>query len=106
MTQEKILEVVARYRRRFAREKISKKRMGLRAHFRNKRQMLMHAHFLLDGIEGYARNPEKKGKTGRHLGAMQVLLWAAGWYRLCDIMSHNRPDGRKGKNRRKRNRPS
>jgi len=54
-------------------------------------QMLAHAHFLLDGVEEYARDPEKKGKTGRHLGSLQTLLWVARWYTLEELMQHNRP---------------
>lgn len=88
----KILQVVTRYRERFEREKIPARRMDTDAHFSSKQEMLMHAHYLLDGIETYARMPSKKGKTGRHLGSLQTLLWVAGWYTLGEIMGHNRPD--------------
>lgn len=69
--------------------------MDINAHFSSQKEMLMHAHYLLDGIETYARMPNKKGKTGRHLGSLQTLLWVAGWYTLGEIMEHNRPDKRK-----------
>lgn len=95
MTEEKILEVVARYRHRFTLENIPKRRMNPHCFFsphRNAstRQMLMHAHYLLDGIEAYAKDPARTGKTGRHLGSCQTLLWAAGWYTLDELMQHNR----------------
>ena len=52
-------------------------------------ELLSYAHYLLDGLEELANNPEKEGRTGRHLGAVQVLLSAAGWYTLDEIMHHN-----------------
>jgi len=98
MTTRKILAVVRMYQGRLEREGIPKTRMPLDESFsknkkKAKEQMLAHAHFLLDGIREYATDTERKGKTGRHLGSVQVLLWTAGWYTLGQIMSHNRPDG-------------
>jgi len=90
MEQEKILSVVAKYRQRFEARCIPKKKMDPHHFFLSKEEMLAHAHFLLDGIEEYARNPQKEGKTGRHLGSVQTLLWVAEWYTLEDLMNHNR----------------
>ena len=90
MTTEKILQVIAIYRLRFAKEGISKQRMDPTKYFETADQMLAHAHYLLDGIEKFAQDPEKKGKTGRHLGSLQTLLWVAKWYTLEELMEHNR----------------
>ncbi len=91
MEPSKIIAVCEMYRKRFEAEGIPKKRMGEDELFVSKIEMLAHAHFLLDGIEEFAVNPEKVGKTGRHLGSVQTLLWVAGWYTLEDIMNHNHP---------------
>ncbi len=90
MTPEKIKSVCTLYRNRFEAEGIPKKRMPIDKHPQVKEEMLAHAHYLLDGILVFANDPENKGKTGRHLGSMQTLLWVAGWYTLEDLMNHNR----------------
>lgn len=92
MTTEKILSVVAVYRARFEKEGIMKIRMSPKECPKTPEVMLAHAHYLLDGIVEYAQDPEKVGKTGRHLGSMQTLLMCAGWYTLEECMDHNRPD--------------
>lgn len=93
MTTEKILQVVKRYRGLLEQSGISKERMDPGKAFAEltSRQLLAHAHYLLDGIEQYARDPEKIGKTGRHLGSVQTLLSVAGIFTLRELMDHNRP---------------
>lgn len=95
MTQQKILEVVAFYRKQFEEKKIPKKRadVSLTLQSLTSGERLAHAHFLLDGIEEYAKDPERTGKTGRHLGAVQMILTYEGWYTLGELMNHNRPQG-------------
>lgn len=92
MTKEKILSVVAMYRERFTREGIPKKRASPTCPLVRKAEMLAHAHYLADSVAELASNPEKIGKTNRHLGSLQTLLWIAGWYTLEELMIHNRPD--------------
>ena len=94
MTEQKILEVVERYRKQFEEQKIPKKRIDTSKKFKDVStdEALAHAHYLLDGIEEYAKNPEKVGKTGRHLGSLQTILSYAGWISLDDMMDHNRSD--------------
>ena len=92
MEQRKIQSVIELYRKRFEEVGIQKKRMEPNEFFSSKQQMLEHAHFLLEGILEYSQNPEQRGKTGRHLGSVQTLLWCAEWYTLDEIMNHNRPD--------------
>jgi len=55
-----------------------------------KEEMLAHAHFLTDGVKGYARNGKLR-KMGNHLTAIQMCLSFAGWYTLEDITNHNKP---------------
>ena len=92
MTPRKILALVAAYRLRFEREGIPKRRMDVDSHFSCPDEMPMHAHYLLDGIEENANNPDRWGEVNHQLGIVQTLLWVFGWYTLEDLMSHNRPD--------------
>jgi hypothetical protein len=89
MEYGEIMSVVKMYRERFEKEGIPKRRLDPDSFFLSKREMLAHAHYLLDGIERYAGNPEKAGKTGRHLGSVQTLLWVAQWYTLNELREHN-----------------
>ena len=92
MEPEKIRSVVALYRTRFEAEGIPKKRMAVEQCCpKTKEEMLAHAHYLLDGVDEFSRNPEKVGKTGRHLASVQTLLVVTGWYSLEDVMNHNKP---------------
>jgi hypothetical protein len=90
MTTEKILEVLAIYDARFKKEKITPRRMDPKKIPRTKIQKLRHACFLIGGIKEYVKDPDKEGKTGRHLGSLQTLLWCAEWYTLEELMNHNR----------------
>jgi hypothetical protein len=90
MTTEKILSVTALYRERFMIEGTPKQRMDPTKFFETSDQMLAHAHYLIDGVEKFAKDPEKEGKAGRHLGSLQTLLWVAKWYTLEELMQHNR----------------
>ena len=94
MTTKKVLEVVSLYRRRFEDEGIPKKRMNIKRSLGSltSADRLAHAHFLLDGIEQYAQQPEQEGKTGRHLASVQMILSFENWYTLEQLMAHNRPD--------------
>ena len=94
MKTEKILAVVSMYRTRFEVLGITKKRIDPTKCFKGltDQEILAHAHYLLDGIETYAKDPDKQGKTGRHLASVQIILSFAGWYTLEELMNHNRPD--------------
>lgn len=43
------------------------------------------------GVKQYSAIPNKEGKTGRHLGSIQMCLSFAGWYSLEELMNHNKP---------------
>jgi len=91
MTPQKIKEVCTLYRKRFEAENIPKRRLAVDRYPETAAEMLAHAHYLLDGVEVLADDPEKVGKTGRHLGSIQMLLWASKWYTLEELMNHNCP---------------
>lgn len=97
MTTEKIISVIEIYEKRLREADIPKIRMDPQRTFGSltKEEMLAHAHFLCDGIRIYAKDPEKEGKTGRHLASIQLCLSFAGWYTLKDLMDHNRPHSKK-----------
>jgi hypothetical protein len=94
MDQQKILEVVERYRILFNELKVPKQRMDTKRTMAEltKDEMLAHAHYLLEGVEWHAKIPGKEGKTGRHLASVQMILSFAGIYTIEDLMSHNRRD--------------
>ena len=94
MKTAKILEVVARYRQQFEEMGIPKKRMDPTKYLGDlePRERLAHAHYLLDGIVHLAQNPEKRGRTGRHLGSVQTILCYENFYTLNELTRHNRPD--------------
>lgn len=93
METKKILEVVLLYRVRFEKESVPKQKMDPKKKLSelSKDEILAHAHYLLDGIEAYAKTLGEERKCGRHLGFMQALLSIAGWYSLEELMDHNRP---------------
>jgi len=93
MEREKILEVVTLYRKQFEEKGIPKTRMDISKTLGelSSKECLAHAHCLLDGIVEYANQKDKKGKTGRHLASVQMILCYENWYTLEELMSHNRP---------------
>ncbi len=93
MTPEKIISVVEMYEKRLREAGVGKIRMEPSKSFAelNKDELLAHAHYLCDGVKEYAKDPERQGKTGRHLGSLQTLLSVAGWYTLDMLMRHNMP---------------
>lgn len=94
VSPEKIFAVVSLYRQMLCEEGIPKERMDPSRTLGSltSRERLAHAHFLLDGILEYARDPEKKGKAGRHLAAVQMILSFENIYTLAELMNHNRPN--------------
>lgn len=94
MTKDKILEVVAGYRMVFLYLEIPKVKMDPEKTLGEltSYERLAHAHWLLDGIEKFAKDPSKAGKTGRHLASVQMIFSFEGLYTLEELMNHNRPD--------------
>jgi hypothetical protein len=94
VTTKKILEVVQGYRFVLEYLGIPKMRMDQTKTLAELTRfgLLCHAHWLLDGVEKYAQDPKKIGKTGRHLASVQMCLSFAGLYTLEELMDHNRPD--------------
>lgn len=94
MTLEKITSIVELYRREFEKKGIGRKRMypGRTLGSLTSEERLMHAHYLLDGILEYAKDPERAGKTGRHLASVQMILSFENWYTLEELMNQNRPN--------------
>lgn len=93
MTPEKIISVVEMYEKRLREEGVPKTRMNIKRTFASasKSELLAHAHFLCEGLKGYARDPGKLRKTGSHLTVVQMCLSFADWYTLEDLMNHNKP---------------
>ncbi len=104
MTVKKIRSVVTNLSAELTRQHIPEKRMPANKHFsknvvRAKREMLAHAHWLLEvslpellSDTKRLRSRSGHGKIGRHLASVQVLLWTADMYTLSDLMNQNRKD--------------
>lgn len=93
MAPEKIVTIVEEYEKELAGLGVQKKRMDPTRTFASltRSEMLSHAYYLCDGVKQYARDPDKVGKTGRHLGSIQTCLSFAGLYTLEELMEHNIP---------------
>ena len=93
MSPEKILSVVEIYEERLIRENVPKIRIDPKRTFSSLStdEILAHVHYLIDGVKQYSTIPNKEGKTGRHLGSIQMCLSFAGWYSLEELMNHNKP---------------
>ncbi len=94
MAPEKVLSVTSLYRKEFEKRGIPRKRMSPSRTLGSltSKERLAHAHYLLNGIETYARDSCMQGKTGRHLASVQMILSFENWYTLEELMEHNRPD--------------
>lgn len=94
MNTEKIKEVIDKYRQDLEHRQTYPVRMDITKCYVDltQSQRLNHVHYLLDGLEAFYQDPEKKGKTGRHLGAIQAILCYEGFYSLEELMNHNRPN--------------
>ena len=92
MSPEKIISVIEMYEKRLQEAGVPKIRIDPKKTFGSltKDELLSHAHFICDGVKEYAKDPEKKRKTGSHLTAVQMCLSFAGWYTLEELMNHNR----------------
>lgn len=93
MTPRKMLSVVKMYEHHLNQEDIPKKQMDPGRTFKSlgDKELLSHAHFLIDDAKEYASDPKKQAKANRYLTAIQMCLSFAGWYTLEELMSHNRP---------------
>lgn len=92
MTLEHLTLLVNQYRSQFEARGIPKKKMSDSKTFgsTSSNERLAHAHYLLDGILEYARDPAKADKTGRHLASVQMILSFENWFTLGELKAHNR----------------
>jgi len=93
MDPQKIISVIESCETRLQHLHIPKVRMDLSRTFGSlsREQLLMHGHYLCDGVKRYALDPQLQRKTGSHLTAVQMCLSFADWYTLEELMNHNWP---------------
>lgn len=91
MEAQKILEVIAVYRKRFLEQGISIVDFPHTSNPGSKGEILAHCHGMLDRMEGFIKEGRME-KTFRWLGFIQGCLWSTGEYTLEDLQNHNRPD--------------
>lgn len=94
MESNKILDVIARYRDHFTKEKIGTVDFSHTDKPKSYEEMLAHCHGMLDKMEKFILE-DRMEKTFRWLGFIQGCLWSAGQYSLEDLKNHNRPDIKK-----------
>lgn len=84
--------LVTMYEQALAKAGVPKVRMDPRRTFGSlsRDEMFAHAHYLCDGAKEYAADPQKYGKTNRHLTAIQMCLGFANCFTLEELMEHNR----------------
>lgn len=88
MTTEKVLEVVAYYRRCLEQFDIAKEKFEYYGS-PNSEEIAKHCHAMLDDIEQFVREGRTE-KAHRHLGFVQGCLWAIGVYTIEELKNHNR----------------
>lgn len=90
MTKEKVLEVVANYRKEFEKLGVPKKKHSCDS-VPSSSDIAAHCHAMLDDIEVLLEE-EKTGKALRWLGFIQGCLWTEKRYVLKELKSHNRSE--------------
>lgn len=96
MENNKVLEIVERYRQYFQEEVIPNKKYphNQTIFFCNANDILFHCHSMLGGVEEFISlaDKDKRDRALIRLGFIQCGLWATGHYTVEDLKNHNRPD--------------
>ena len=91
MTAEKVREVTALYRAKFADLKLSPVRQPTDAEpGPTIAQTLEHCYAMLDDLDRFTREG-RMDKAFRWLGFVQGCLYACGIYRIAELKDHNKP---------------
>lgn len=96
MTKEKIIEVVAKYRKDFQDHEIRKGEFpkdgkeGLVKQPASMREALSHCNWMLDQIEKFIQEG-RMDKAFRWLGFIQGVFWYSGKFTIEDLSNHNKP---------------
>ncbi|MBI2013418.1 MAG: hypothetical protein HYS87_01165 [Candidatus Colwellbacteria bacterium] len=91
MDNNKILEVIAKYREMFERKNIPKKEFPLGSYvLADKTSILAHCHNMLDDMERFVKEG-RRSKAFRWLGFIQGCLWSTDIYTVEQMANQNRP---------------
>lgn len=90
MTQAKVREVIAVYRRYLESRGIGRASMPHDMLPETRQDALEHCHGMLDAIAQFV-DAGRMDKAFRWLGFIQGCLWVHGVYTLDELKDHNRP---------------
>lgn len=93
MTEEKIQEVVAKYRNILEAGNYPKEKFlehGTVCFHPTAYRAFCHVHYMLDEIEKFLEEGRIE-KANRWLGFIQGVFWTCGTFALYDLKNHNRP---------------
>lgn len=91
MKAEKVLQVIAIYRKKFEELGVGKKDHSHDEVFDSAKQGLEHCHRMLNKIEVFIQE-NRMDKVFRWLGFLQGVLWSRRIYTLTELINHNRKD--------------
>ncbi|MEN9604542.1 MAG: hypothetical protein RJB39_227 [Candidatus Parcubacteria bacterium] len=91
MTDNKILEVIERYRALFRGLGIPEIRCNSDKKIETREEALAHLHQMLDTMVTFV-GEKRTGKAFRWLGFLQGALWVLQEYTLDELKDHSRPD--------------
>ncbi len=91
MTDDKIREVIASYRRFFSGNGIQPVFFGHDGRTTDRDRILEHCCQMLDKMEQFLQEG-RRDKVFRWLGFLQGCLFATGQYSIGEMADHNRPD--------------
>jgi methionine salvage enolase-phosphatase E1 len=90
MNADKLLDVIAIYRKNFIRKKIEAVDFSHIDKPIKCEEILSHCHGMLNKMEKFVLEGRIE-KAFKWLGFVQGCLWSAGYYSLEDLKNHNRP---------------
>jgi methionine salvage enolase-phosphatase E1 len=90
MNADKLLAVIAIYRKNFIRKKIEAVDFSHIDKPIKCEEILSHCHGMLNKMEKFVLEGRIE-KAFKWLGFVQGCLWSAGYYSLEDLKNHNRP---------------
>jgi len=90
MDGEKILEVTAKYRKFFEKNKVQCTSFPHPRKPKTNEEILRHCYGMLLDVEKFVREGRLE-KAFRWLGFIQGCLWSVGSYSIYDLKNHNKP---------------
>ncbi len=91
MTDQKIIEVIERYKKDISELEIYPEQYHHKALINSEEDALAHCLVMIDKIYAFLEEGRRE-KAFRWLGFIQGVLWLQGIYTLESLKNHSRPD--------------